>query len=352
MQNLYKISLCMIVKDEEKDLPVCLASIKDAVDEIIIVDTGSLDNTINVAKDYNAKVIQAQWQNDFSLARNISLKNATCDWILWLDADDYIEPEQISKIKEIKLVKPDHAIGIKIKNTFHNRAGGQVFIQQRIFPRHKDIFFQGKIHEQVGNSLNALNIKTVISEIEVIHRGYDDPVKFRAKCMRNIKIIEDEIAKGNASPNTFYKYAGHLQDIGEFDKAVENYTKAIESYKGHHNEKIIEFTCRIKIIEINMVRNKMQKAITLIEDHINDFGETIENVCYYGVALFHVEDFIKAAIYLEKTLLMNVQEFTFVPIDEVLVKVNACKYLGMIYNRQNDSKNLHRILEFVKQLKK
>src|SRR3989338_781444 len=95
------LSLCMITKNEEKNLAKCLNSVKDLVDEIIIVDTGSKDNTINIAKSFNAKIINFKWQDDFSLARNESLKCASSDWIVVLDADEVIAKNDLVKIKRL-----------------------------------------------------------------------------------------------------------------------------------------------------------------------------------------------------------------------------------------------------------
>ena len=89
------ISLCMIVKDEEEFLPGCLESVKEAVDEIIIVDTGSTDRTVEIAKSYGAKVYFHPWENDFSKARNYSISYATGDWIMYLDADEELFKEDI-----------------------------------------------------------------------------------------------------------------------------------------------------------------------------------------------------------------------------------------------------------------
>src|SRR5471030_3198558 len=95
-----QVSLCMIVKDEEEYLPRCLSSINDIVDEIIIVDTGSTDKTVDIAKKFGAKVYYFKWNNNFSEARNESLKYATKDWILILDADDefYVEDRKTFKV--------------------------------------------------------------------------------------------------------------------------------------------------------------------------------------------------------------------------------------------------------------
>ena len=97
-----EISLCMIVKDEEEVIGRCLGSVKDLVDEIIIVDTGSKDKTKQIISKYTDKVFDFTWVNDFSKARNFSFSKATKDYILWLDADDIILPEDREKFKKLK----------------------------------------------------------------------------------------------------------------------------------------------------------------------------------------------------------------------------------------------------------
>ena len=97
------ISLCLIVKNEEAVLEKCLDSVKDIVDEIIIVDTGSTDNTKVIAERYYAKIYDFKWCNDFSKARNYSFSFATKDYILWLDADDFLPEIEIQKLQKLKL---------------------------------------------------------------------------------------------------------------------------------------------------------------------------------------------------------------------------------------------------------
>lgn len=93
MADSDRISLCMIVKDEEEHLPRCLASVADVVDEIVVVDTGSQDHTVAVAAAHGARVFQIPWTGDFSAARNAAIDRATGDWVLVLDADDELTPE-------------------------------------------------------------------------------------------------------------------------------------------------------------------------------------------------------------------------------------------------------------------
>ena len=99
------ISLCMIVKNEENTLTTCLGSVKDIVDEIIIVDTGSDDNTKQEALKFTNKIYNFKWVDDFSLARNYSYSKATMDYILWMDADDLILPED-----KLKLITPGSTV--------------------------------------------------------------------------------------------------------------------------------------------------------------------------------------------------------------------------------------------------
>ena len=98
------ISLCMIVKDEEKVLDTCLNSIHDLVDEIIIVDTGSTDKTKEIAQKYTDKIYDFKWVDDFAKARNYSFSKATKDYIMWLDADDYLPEEEKPKFKKLKKI--------------------------------------------------------------------------------------------------------------------------------------------------------------------------------------------------------------------------------------------------------
>ena len=100
-----KLSLCMIVRDEEKVLARCLDSVKDAVDEIVIVDTGSSDNTAALAKRYTRAVFPLAWTDDFSAARNFSFEKATGDYLMWLDADDAIAPEMLPRPRVLRCVR-------------------------------------------------------------------------------------------------------------------------------------------------------------------------------------------------------------------------------------------------------
>jgi glycosyltransferase involved in cell wall biosynthesis len=143
---LKTLALVMIVKNEEKNIKRCLDSIKDLVNEIIIVDTGSTDNTKSIAINYGAKVFNYKWHNDFSDARNFSIQQSTSDWNLVLDADEYI----LSNHQLIRdfIERNNNIIGriyITSRSFDNGQENEEICFVTRLFPN-KEIFFNGKVH--------------------------------------------------------------------------------------------------------------------------------------------------------------------------------------------------------------
>lgn len=150
------ISLCMIVKDEEKLLEKCLNPIKTKFDEIIIVDTGSKDNTKDIAKKFTKNVYDLKWNDDFSKARNFSISKATKDWILVLDPDEKIEKGDLIKLKKVISSNKD-VIGHRlIQQTYYNDKITSIRGICRIFKNNNKIRFAYPIHETVRESIKKL----------------------------------------------------------------------------------------------------------------------------------------------------------------------------------------------------
>ncbi len=199
-----KISLCMIVKDEEKNLGRCLESVRDLVDEIIVVDTGSNDRTPQIAEAFGAKIFYFKWQNDFSLARNESIKHARHPWIFWLDADDYIEEKDKKDFLNFKetLTRTDYMAfrmptlsfrrGLFEKRDVNNLTS--------IFRNHPEIRFEGKIHEQILYSINRLKGKVGTINIPIYHTGYENPELLKEKKERNKRILEEALKDEPENP--------------------------------------------------------------------------------------------------------------------------------------------------------
>lgn len=126
------ISLCMIVRDEEEVLPRCLDSIKDLVDEIIIVDTGSVDRTIKAASHYTAKIYYLPWTDDFAAARNYAFSKASMDYCMWMDADDVLDESEKNGFLHLKASLPPDINMVMMKyNTSFDPAGNPVFSYYR-----------------------------------------------------------------------------------------------------------------------------------------------------------------------------------------------------------------------------
>lgn len=214
----------MIVKNEESTLPRCLDSVKDVVDEIVIVDTGSADNTIKIAEGYNAKVFHFDWINDFSAARNFALKNSTGDFILYLDADEILKEESKEEIKTIirKAEKIGYLCTITSIDNYSNHSNSIQYV--RFFKNSDKIYFQGKAHEQITDSLLENGYKIQKSNIEIIHFGYDIPKdEKKAKAERNLKLLLSDLEKNPTSYNYF--------QIGQSYFVLENYSEAEKYFK-------------------------------------------------------------------------------------------------------------------------
>lgn len=217
------ISACMIVKNEEKFLGQCLESIKDLVDEIIIVDTGSTDSTPEIARRYTDKVYFHEWKNDFSEARNYSIQFATSEWILIIDADEKLEQEDIPLIRSIINHKEFDSIFVAVLSEIPD-GGISKNYSQRIFRRGKG-YYEGVVHNQLRCEGEAL-----VTNIRIYHYGYNlSQEEMKKKYKRTEKLLMEQISK--EPNNTFAKM--NLVRIykcqGLWGKAIELAESTIKS---------------------------------------------------------------------------------------------------------------------------
>jgi glycosyltransferase involved in cell wall biosynthesis len=194
------VSLVMIVRDEESNLPVCLASVHDLFDEIVVIDTGSQDRTRGIAASYGARVADFTWTDDFAAARNKSLAIATSDYVFWLDADDVVDAPEKEKLRI--LLK---ALSVDQKSAYVMRCvcdpdstgdGGQIVVDHvRLFPRLPEVHWEFKVHEQILPSLQRAGVPTRWTDIAIRHRGYSDATVKNRKRQRDWDILQKEIAE-------------------------------------------------------------------------------------------------------------------------------------------------------------
>ncbi|HLK14140.1 MAG TPA: glycosyltransferase, partial [Fimbriimonadaceae bacterium] len=149
------ISLCMIVRNEERVLANCLESIKPFVNQVVVVDTGSTDRTVEIAQEYADVLVEIEWPNSFAEARNESLKYAEGRWVLWLDADDYVPFATGEELLRAALNAPDHVAGFMARIQFveEGEGSGTRVDHMKLLRRTPDLRFVGHIHEQCLESV-------------------------------------------------------------------------------------------------------------------------------------------------------------------------------------------------------
>ncbi len=214
------ITLSMIVKNEEKYLQGCLESARPYVDEIVIVDTGSSDSTIKIAKAYGAKVIDFVWTGNFSQARNESLRHSSGDWILYLDADErLIDGGQLKK-----LVNKNHSFAYSVlirgKHCLPSGVVDQVNAYPRLFRKHPKVHFEGVVHEQIVPSISRLGKVIESSEIVIEHLGYGDSVeKVFEKGKRNVELLKLQLQLHPKDDYAKYQLGNSYVVLKEYEQA-------------------------------------------------------------------------------------------------------------------------------------
>lgn len=198
------VSLCMIAKNEEQTIQRAIESTRGLVDEIIVVDTGSTDSTLAIAKKLGAITYSSPWTKDFSYHRNQSLALATCDWILFLDCDEALDKKNLKLAKDLLNTAPTSckAYNLSLTNIIHDQPVDCV-TSLRVFRNHHHFSFEGIIHEQIQDSITSQYGPTSISSLPLtlLHFGYDpDIVKAKDKINRNLELLL------SITPKTGYLY--------------------------------------------------------------------------------------------------------------------------------------------------
>ncbi|HEX6458470.1 MAG TPA: glycosyltransferase [Thermoleophilaceae bacterium] len=224
------ISLVMIVKDEEEMLPRSLEAIHDVVDEMIIVDTGSTDRTVEIAESYGAKVLHHEWTGDFAEARNVSLDAATGDWFIYLDADEVLVREDAPRLRELAGHVWREAIFLTETNFTGDVDDGTAVNHNalRMFRNRPEYRFEGRIHEQIAHQLpSGMPERIEQPSVRIEHYGYLGAVRdAKEKSRRNIELLERQQAEGEMSPFLCFNLGSEYAAAGDAEAALEQFQKA------------------------------------------------------------------------------------------------------------------------------
>lgn len=224
-----RLSVCVIARNEARFLPGCLESVRDWADEIIVVDTGSTDNTMDVARRMGARVYSEEWRSDFSLARNAAISRATGDWILSLDADERLDYINGSRLRRVLGEAPPErdAFQLRIVSAADRIDSGVelVHFYPRVFRRHPAIRYKGALHEQVMRGDTAVGPLAPRVPVNIYHIGYADPEKNQLRLTRNHTIALDEAGRMPEEPTALMNLADTCVMVGDFKRAEELYLR-------------------------------------------------------------------------------------------------------------------------------
>lgn len=276
------ISLCMIVKNEEDVLARCLDSAKNAVDEMVIVDTGSTDSTKEIARQFTDRVYDFEWIDDFSAARNFSFSMAKMDYCLWLDADDVLEqPEQLAALK--KKLACDVVM-------MPYRVGALTYYRERLLRRSAGFRWEGAVHEAISPAGTVF-----YSDITVCHRK-----EKAGDAGRNLRIYEKQLAQGkHLSPRDRFYYARELTYHGRDDQAIRELEALLQEGSGWLENRLE--ACRLLSACYGRV-GEPQKAMAALLHGFTLDAPRAELCCDLGDQLLQGRQYANAAFWYEAAL--------------------------------------------------
>lgn len=225
MKKSVLLSLCMIVRNEEDNLPRCLKSVMPVIDQLVIVDTGSTDKTVEIAREYGAEVYHFPWNNDFSAARNESLRHAKGRWILTLDADDELSPAARDRLRPLLAETPADALGMIIRNLSPDDDLVKYVddVRFRLFRNGKGFSYEQKVHNQIAPSIYRRGGVTLDTDLIIYHHGYHE--NFQQKARRSLPLIEEALQQDPDNVYLQFKLAETLKALGKNAESIQAFQK-------------------------------------------------------------------------------------------------------------------------------
>lgn len=334
-----KISACIITKNEEKNIPACLQSLQNIVDEIIVVDTGSTDQTVCLAKQYKAKVFCFDWKNDFAAAKNFAIDQARGEWIIFLDADEYFFEKSIPLLPALikKHANECDAYLVKIINidVDHNNKYLDDFFAMRIFRNSKQLRFRGKVHEELSfsNGKRKALYQLDGEDIKLYHTGYSEQ-RIKEKCQRNLSILLAELAENPKNIN-LYRY------LADVYNGLEDYPNAIKYAKMDiaTGKKEISYASRsYRVINNSLMKMKAdpQEVEYYLKKAMEAFPKLPDFYAEYALMKYNQQDYEAAFDFMTKAMELSkiYHEMETTLFDKKL----PTTYLlfGLLYERRNE----------------
>ena len=293
-----KLSACVITKNEEENIGTWLASMKKIADEMIVVDTGSTDRTVEMAKEAGARVFHHAWQNDFAAAKNAALEKAKGDWILFLDADEHFSPQTLPKVRpllEKVEASPKPIVGvicrlINIDKDQGNRFMGAIF-QLRIFRNSRDLRYEGKIHEHIVDVRREEHEMFATPKLVIFHTGYSLHL-VRKKLERNLDFLrQKEEAQGESVDDALH-YMDCYYGLGDFARAAEYARKAIASKIIYMGREGAEYWGLVRALLAQ--KRPKEEILPVLEEAMAKYPDLAEFPMEVGLLAWEERDYLLA----------------------------------------------------------
>jgi glycosyltransferase involved in cell wall biosynthesis len=359
--KLPTVSLVMIVKNEEAWLGPCLDSVKDVVDEIVIVDTGSTDKTKEIAESYGAKVHDFKWIDDFSAARNFAFTKATKDFILWLDADDRLDGAE--KLKPM-LSKLEPQFGCVLMQYFYgfDEFGNctALHLKNRVVRNDGNFTWKGRIHEDLIPIMTTSVFST--TDVAVYHRA--DGPRVRSSSDRNLKVALSEYKERAVDPRVVFNVANAYLALGRHEESIKYFLEYLTK-SGWDEEKYIAH-CRIamslsELGQFDEAMNMYFRAVKLRPKYADAFRGLAVCAMKKG-DLPSAEEYLLSMLSKDKPdsmLVWNPFEYEIVPYFDLaqvymhLHKIDkAIEACGIFVEKSGGHEKGEKLLEDLKALKK
>lgn len=332
------ITGCLIVKNEENNIERCIKSFIKVVNQIVVVDTGSEDETINIAKSLGAEIYNYEWDDNFSKPRNYAIDKAKGEWIIFLDADEYfVNSTELNIPIIINRYKNRKMDGITFKRVNVESDGNHIIgsdYMLRIIKNDKDIRYKGKIHEvPYKNDDYIYSYIDKNDELEIYHTGYCKEFS-KSKTERNLKLLEEEIADGTANDRTYFHLSDCYLGVSKPELSIKYSRLYLETKK-----EAFGFNSRIysNLIEAMMqVKEEKTKIFAEIQNSINSFPYHPEFYNFLGRYYHEIQQYEKALVSFEKAIELN-DKYNNVEINTFPNQLFGVYYaMGTIYEYKNN----------------
>jgi glycosyltransferase involved in cell wall biosynthesis len=260
------VTAAVLVKNEERLIEKCLKHLVDAVDEILVIDTGSTDRTVEIAGSIpKVRIIHHEWQNDFAAARNAGLAAITTDWVLWVDGDEILFLEDVPYVREVAGLFNNTPLPPVLHIWQNNIVNGKVtpdVSQTRMFAMNRGLNYSGKVHEQVVSSESGIfssNFMNAKVRIRVNHDGYEPAImEQKNKLQRNLKLLEQMVIEEPKNPGWWYFLGRETLASGDHEKALGIFQRT---------EELAELQPRFgRMVEVYMLMVKIYLPLNQLEE--------------------------------------------------------------------------------------